>query len=445
MIVHYEYSIRGKSHIENNVVCQDANKVIKLENGWIIAAVADGVGSAKNADIGSRIAVEAVVSFCEQYMPRVFETDILCSSLMTAYFHALKLIESEANKSQEKIESYDTTLDVVIYDGFRIVYGHSGDGGIIGLTEFGEYVPITSPQKGEDLRSVIPLRFGKRFWKFGAYEENLCSVFLVTDGLWEILKPNLLNFDGSREILCNDGLRGIFITLAMYFCDPCGFNLESQEANEEIFSEIKDFVISSKEYDFDRFYNRLKQLLLYRVQNKETVQNIIDCILKYHVAAKAMISVTDDKTIVVLISSELPCDSQLQNYYYDPDWIALSERYNTLLYSEKQDQITSPETESNHNENEHPSSYSEEKTSVSPAHQPENNDDPQSTASQGTMPSKNDVSVNNPYNQVNQRPNPPLNTAFDSNPGTQTSPDTQVEALKHPTPRRKGLKGFFNF
>ena len=427
------------------MVCQDANKVVKLENGWVIAAVADGVGSAKNADIGSRIAVEAIVSFCEQYMPSVFETDSLCSLLMTGYHHALKLIEAEAAKSQERIESYDTTLDVVIYDGFRIVYGHSGDGGIIGLTEFGEYVPITSPQKGEDLRSVIPLRFGKRFWEFGAYEENLSSVFLVTDGMWEILKPNLLNFDGAREILCNDVLRGIFVTLASYFSDPYGFNLESQEDNEEIISEIKDFVISGKEYDFDRFYNRLNRILLYRVQNKDVVQNIMEYILQYHIAAKAMISVTDDKTIAVLISSELPCDSQPQNYYYEPDWIALSERYNNLLYSEKQVQITSPETETNHNENEHPSSNSEEKTTISPAPQPEKKDDSQFNARQGTMPSINSASGNNPCIQVNQGAMPSLNTPSESNPGMQADSEPPVQAPKHSKPRRKGIKGFFPF
>lgn len=66
MIFEYGFSVVGKSHIKKGTCCQDSHCIRKLENGWIIAAVADGVGSAKNSHIGSKIAAKTVVEFCEE-------------------------------------------------------------------------------------------------------------------------------------------------------------------------------------------------------------------------------------------------------------------------------------------------------------------------------------------------------------------------------------------
>ena len=148
MIIDYGFSFIGKSHIAMGTCCQDNHKIKKLDNGWYIAAIADGVGSAKNSHIGSQIATETVVAVCEEYMPWDYNTISIKSMMRTAYNYAFKQILRESQNSGEPIESYDTTLTMVIYDGHRIIYGHSGDGAIIGLNIYGDYVPITKPQKG---------------------------------------------------------------------------------------------------------------------------------------------------------------------------------------------------------------------------------------------------------------------------------------------------------
>jgi len=61
MILWYGFSINGSSHIKKGVKCQDANKVIKLDNGLVIAAIADGVGSCKYSDVAALIAVNLSV------------------------------------------------------------------------------------------------------------------------------------------------------------------------------------------------------------------------------------------------------------------------------------------------------------------------------------------------------------------------------------------------
>ena len=175
MVLNYGFSITGKSHLKRNIVCQDSHKIKKMDNGWVIAAVADGVGSAENSHIGSKIAVETVVTFCEECMPYDYNVISIKSMMRTAYNYALKCIYREAEKTGNPVESYDTTLTMVIYDGHRIIYGHSGDGAILGLTQYGNYVEITSPQKGADLVSVLPLRAGYTQWVIDSYEEDFCT------------------------------------------------------------------------------------------------------------------------------------------------------------------------------------------------------------------------------------------------------------------------------
>ena len=226
MIIDYGFSMNGKSHIAKGVCCQDNHKIKKLDNGWYIAAIADGVGSAKNSHIGSKIATETVVTVCEEYMPWDFNIISIKSLIHTAYNYAFKQILRESQRSKEPIESYDTTLDLVIYDGCKIVYGHSGDGGIVGLNTFGNYVPITKPQKGADGISVIPLRAGYSTWNIDTYEEELAAVLLMTDGMWDnVLFPYLLRDN-------DNGLNRAYVPTASFFGDPICFSGDENSVEE---------------------------------------------------------------------------------------------------------------------------------------------------------------------------------------------------------------------
>ena len=53
-VIYYGMHLRGVSHIEKDLPCQDYHKCVKLDNGWILAAIADGVGSAKYSERGSK-------------------------------------------------------------------------------------------------------------------------------------------------------------------------------------------------------------------------------------------------------------------------------------------------------------------------------------------------------------------------------------------------------
>lgn len=342
MIIDYGFSITGKSHLAKGTCCQDAHKIKRLDNGWIIAAVADGVGSAGNSHIGSGIAVETAVSVCEEFMPWDYSIISIKSMMRTAYNYALKQILREAEKSGEPVESYDTTLTMVIYDGNRIIYGHSGDGGIIGLNSFGSYVPITVPQKGEDGVSVIPLRAGYTQWEINTYEEELAAVLIMTDGMLDAFTPYLIRLqEGAGS--------GVYPLFASFFADPAGFagtHAGSDEASDgasgeasdgecetgvkERIDRIRAFMTAEEGYDPEEFYSQLEAIYKERVPEK--AEEFLKEIKENGFPLMLMQKVQDDKTVVGIINTEAELDSNEEEYYREPDWNALQENWNRIAY-----------------------------------------------------------------------------------------------------------------
>ena len=64
MIGYFKISAIGTAHLENpDGVCQDYSDVLKLDNGYIIAVIADGLGSASKSDIGAKVAVNSLILY----------------------------------------------------------------------------------------------------------------------------------------------------------------------------------------------------------------------------------------------------------------------------------------------------------------------------------------------------------------------------------------------
>lgn len=321
MIFDYGFSIIGKSHIEKGTCCQDSHKIKKMDNGWYVAAIADGVGSAKNSNVGSKIAADTVVDFCVEYMPWDYSIIGIKSMMRTAYNYAFKQILRESEKSGEPIESYDTTLSVVIYDGHRIIYGHSGDGAIIGLTIYGDYVQITKPQKGEDMVSVLPLRAGYTVWSIDTYEEDLAAVMLMTDGMLDgVLCPYLLKQSNSSEV---------YTPTASFFADPYGVDENGKKA-KGIRKEIKNYISVEDEYDPERFYYRLSEI--YKKHLGENSKKVIDDLKEKNYPIALMQSVQDDKTLVALINTDAVLETKDIQHFSDPNWDELQEKWNKKAY-----------------------------------------------------------------------------------------------------------------
>ena len=290
----YGLSLCGVSHDDRSIPCQDFFRCEYIDDTWSVLAIADGVGSAKYAEYGSRIAVDTAVGVCIDCFPYYKNVQSLKILLYMAFNKALAEISRIAEKNNAELEDYDTTLIVVLFNGKNVIYANVGDSGLIGLTSAGYYEPITKAQKGEDGQSVIPLRFGPSYWHIAGSDEEYAALLLATDGLLEhLFMPKIFKFQEQK----------LYIKELRKLMDK-NFNAVNEE-NVVIFQE------------------QLKSLY----ENNESYKYITQ----------------DDKTVVVVLSNEINAEILPEEYYCEPNWEKLKEIKEQKLYSKiKAEEIVEP-------------------------------------------------------------------------------------------------------
>jgi len=280
MLIAYGMSIVGTSHVGKNAPCQDSHRYELLENGWMAVAAADGVGSAKHSEVASKMACDTFIETCKACITDKTQRTDLKDIIKKAYIEADQHIKDHVYQIGDVITDYDTTLSVVIFDGKQIVYGHSGDGGIVVLTTSGDYIKVTEPQKAEDGICVIPLRAGEEYWEFGECDAEVASVLLATDGVYDNFMPYLLRGQPVE----------LYIPLIRWFMDnnAIGITAENREQVEE----------SRKKF----------------------------------LCGDSCRAITDDKTIVVAFNADVVPALKDDSYYAEPDWGKLQEIWNRKAY-----------------------------------------------------------------------------------------------------------------
>ena len=323
----YKHSIPGSSHISKHPeaenpqdLCQDNSYVrADLPGGWVIAAVADGVGSACNSKTGSEIASRVAVEYCANLLFIDNSKEGYIETIKAAFKTALAEIRNASLKSGQPLSSYDTTLSLVVYNGAKICYGHSGDGGIIGLTEYGNYVSITKPQNDPaDGISVIPLRAGPSAWEFGSFEEELVSVLLVTDGVLAALKPYKLKEHDPE----------FHVPTLSFLMHPAWY-AESKGHYQDMTEEFLKGKLDQK-----LFYAFLGTIYLSAIDDTpDNIRAALSEIANYGFAFSLINEITDDKTALAIINPNKPIqDKKPLAYYAEADWNALNEAWNRKAY-----------------------------------------------------------------------------------------------------------------
>lgn len=329
-MISYGFSIQGKSHVDRGIVCQDAHRIDKLNNGSHIAVIADGVGSAKFSDVGAKVAVESIVEFCKKNISKRTNKSECLHVLKSAYMYALESISTIAEEQRNVIDDYDTTLSVVIYDGKNILYGHAGDGGIVIRRNDGIINLITKPQKGIDGVSVRPLRAGSGSWEFGEITQDIASVLMVTDGILDgVISPFLLNLPEKNGNIGSSEEKNVYITPCELLMNP-NFVLKNKKISSPENALVK-FI--KAELDNNEFNSSIRAGFS-KFFDKKLVNQICNSISTYNYVIWAMNKVTDDKTVVVLINDKTKIEVQNVKYYIEPDWKSLQKRFERLAYPE---------------------------------------------------------------------------------------------------------------
>lgn len=280
MLIAYGMSIVGTSHVGKNIPCQDSHRYELLANGWMAIAVADGVGSAKHSEVASKMACDAFIETCKTSITQETQMSETKDIIQKAYKIADRQIKNHVYQIDDIITDYDTTLSTVIYDGKHIVYGHSGDGGIVVLTTSGDYIKVTQPQKADDGICVVPLRAGEAHWEFGLCEAEVASILLATDGVYDNFMPYLLRGQPVE----------LYVPLIRWFMDNNAIGITDEN----------------------------------RGQVEES--------RKHFLCGDSCKAITDDKTIVVVFNADIIPALKEDSYYAEPNWAKLQEAWNRKAY-----------------------------------------------------------------------------------------------------------------
>jgi len=163
-------SVQGNGHKATNTPCQDSHSYEYLGNGWGIAIVSDGAGSAKNAEKGSKIVsnramfhFKNLITHKQWVEKNVIPSDQEWEELA---FRVLKQVRDDMNmvaqKTNEPLKSLNATAIVVIHTPDAILSTHVGDGRAGYRDAEGNWKPLITPHKGEEANQTIFLT--SDFW-----------------------------------------------------------------------------------------------------------------------------------------------------------------------------------------------------------------------------------------------------------------------------------------
>ena len=269
MLGYFAASLMGSSHqFEENGVCQDAHSVKLLNSGWIVAAIADGLGSSKHSDVASSVAVNAATEYLSSNAPVEWNNEEIKALLRKAFDSSLTAVTQEAGDNS--LKEYETTLTLLMYDGQNVAYGSVGDGGIIALTSDGDYLLLNTPMKGEVFNETIPLHYGSSFWEIGHTDKTICSLLMLTDGIFDVAYPWLLSKQKQK----------IYVNYVRPFMDRNILPVNNHDDFRQVEQESIDYF-------------------------------------------KQVEEITDDKTFVGIINTDFLPSLKEKSYYDEPDWVKL--------------------------------------------------------------------------------------------------------------------------
>lgn len=179
-------SEQGTSHFGTETPCQDAHGFLNKDY-YLIAAVADGLGSATNSREGSSIAVDTSLKFLQNALSvSIPENEEDWKELVFQAFQTVREnLEETATNSSLALREYGTTLILVVITSEWISVGHIGDGAAVVLLEDDALETISEPMRGEYANEVMPITSNDALshGRFLAKQIPIKAAALFSDGL----------------------------------------------------------------------------------------------------------------------------------------------------------------------------------------------------------------------------------------------------------------------
>lgn len=229
----YDISAQGRSHIKENIPCQD--KTYSLTVGEVTTiALADGAGSAKLSHYGAECAVRTIAQeLCNKFESYWDEKDA-----STAKFRFYQIILSNLMEKAKElscdIKDLASTLLAVSVKGNRFLIFHIGDG-VIGYKDSNILKVASSPNNGEFSNTT--------FFTTSPQAESQTKVIKATS---ETIDGFILMSDGPEACLYDNKNKSLAKGLLNMFSDAASEPEETVKAN---INETMQETIVKKTFD----------------------------------------------------------------------------------------------------------------------------------------------------------------------------------------------------
>jgi hypothetical protein len=179
-------SVQGASHIKSNDPCQDYSEWRECDS-ILLAAVADGAGSASESLKGATTACKAALDELEKGIRKFGNgSDEDWKKIISdAFARAREAVFTEAETLQKPARELACTLIVLAASPERAVAGQIGDGAALVANGTGELLNLTRPAETEYLNQTTFLTGDEALGSIqvSCFTGPVRSIAMFTDGL----------------------------------------------------------------------------------------------------------------------------------------------------------------------------------------------------------------------------------------------------------------------
>ena len=182
-------SLRGSSHVKTDHPCQDFHAFARLPGETLVAAVADGAGTAALAEVGAELAVKTVVETLQERLEKdpLAEAgeDVWRALLQDAMRTAFEAVEREATARSAPTRDLACTLGIAVARPAMVAAAQIGDGSVVGADGDGKILAILRPVSGEYLNETTFLISpgALKQIQFALHAGKISRLAMLTDGL----------------------------------------------------------------------------------------------------------------------------------------------------------------------------------------------------------------------------------------------------------------------
>ena len=187
-------SVAGTSHEQAGGTCQDANdcQILVLPNGRkiLVAAVADGAGSALCGGEGAARTCNALVGFIADYLNSGNSVERITVDTVTSWIGRIQeLLDQDAKAAARDRRDFACTLLALIADDCCAACMQIGDGVmVLADSEEHSYGHVFWPDRGEYANTThfVTQDDAIQYLRFESVKRQIVEAALLTDGLQSI-------------------------------------------------------------------------------------------------------------------------------------------------------------------------------------------------------------------------------------------------------------------